>query len=306
MIKKGKNIFYAWIHAARLRTLPLSVSGILVGGALAFENELFSWSVFVLLLSTTLLLQILSNFANDYGDFLHGTDNDQRVGPIRAVQSGQITSAEMKNGIILVSLLALFSGLTLLYLSLGYQNIKLFILFTSIGLLAILAALKYTIGNNPFGYKGMGDLMVFIFFGLVAVIGSYFLLVGQICKEIWLPAATIGFLSTGVLNINNMRDVENDRISGKSTLIARMGSKNGKFYHTFLIVAAILCLVVYLIIIHVWVGFLWILIPVFLLFLHIVRVIKITKPDELDPELKRLSIITLLMSVLFGAALITG
>ena len=299
-----KKTIKDWIHAARLRTLPLSISGILVGGAMAFRSDGFNWFVFGLLLATTLLLQILSNFANDFGDFYHGTDNEQRVGPQRALQSGQISVSDMKRGIALVSLLALVSGLLMLYISLGHRNIKLFLFFVVLGLSAIAAALKYTIGHNPFGYKGLGDLMVFIFFGLVAVVGSYYLLAKSIDFRIWLPAVAIGFLSTGVLNINNMRDLENDRTSGKSTMIVKMGLQNGKWYHAFLILIAIASMVAFFIIIDHLSGLFWMVIPSALLIFHLYRVIKNKNLKELDPELKRLSLITLLLSVLTGVALL--
>jgi 1,4-dihydroxy-2-naphthoate polyprenyltransferase len=298
------NKLHSWIHAARLRTLPLSISGIIVGAAMAFRFVGFNWLVFGLLLTTTLLLQILSNFANDFGDFYHGTDNEQRVGPQRALQSGQISVSDMKRGIALVSLLALISGLLMLYISLGHRNIKLFLFFVVLGLLAIAAALKYTIGHNPFGYRGLGDLMVFIFFGLVAVVGSYYLLAKSIDFRIWLPAVAIGFLSTGVLNINNMRDLENDRTSGKSTMIVKMGLQNGKRYHAFLVVLAIASMVTFFIIIDHLSGLFWMVIPSALLIFHLYRVIKNKNLKELDPELKRLSLITLLLSILTGVALL--
>jgi 1,4-dihydroxy-2-naphthoate octaprenyltransferase len=210
----------------------------------------------------------------------------------------------MKKGILITSLMALFSGLWLLYLSVGKGNLLLFVFFVLLGLASILAALKYTIGHNPFGYKGLGDLMVFIFFGMVSVTGSFFLLSKSFNLNVLLPAASIGFLSTGVLNINNLRDVENDRISGKNTLVVKMGGKTGRLYHLFLINAGILSMVAYLIIINKYLGTLLLIIPVVLLYFHSKKIALNKVPKALDPELKRLALITLLISIITASVLI--
>ena len=153
----------SWIEAARLRTLPLSVSGIIAGCGMAFADNSINWLLFALLLATTILLQILGNFANDLGDFQHGTDNENRVGPKRTLQGGGLTVGQMKRGIVLMIVLSLAVGMTMLCVSFGISTG--FWIFVAIGVAAIVAAIRYTMGRNPFGYRGLGDLMVLIFFG---------------------------------------------------------------------------------------------------------------------------------------------
>lgn len=167
----------AWLQAARLRTLPLSVSGILVGSFYAYsqQKEDFNWLILAFALLTTLGFQVLSNFANDYGDGIKGTDNENRVGPMRAIQSGAITINDMKKGIMITAFLSLASAVTVIYLSFGSENFAYSLFFFVLGIGAIAAAIKYTVGNSAYGYRGMGDIFVFIFFGLVSVLGCYFL-----------------------------------------------------------------------------------------------------------------------------------
>ncbi len=221
----NKTKLNAWIHAARLRTLPLSVAGIIMGSSIALAEQQFNGTVFTLAMLTTLLLQILSNLANDYGDYTHGTDNANRVGPQRAVQSGVIKPREMKMAVIFVSLLTVFTGTLLIGIAFNEMLSLRFFVFLILGLASITAAIKYTIGKKNFGYLGFGDLMVFIFFGLVSVMGSYFL--HTLTFNVWvlLPATTIGLLSSGVLNINNMRDIDNDRHFNKKTIPVRLASE---------------------------------------------------------------------------------
>ena len=238
-----------WLSAFRLRTLPLAVSSILVGSALAllanhsWPTYRFSGAVLALALLTAILLQILSNLANDLGDHQHGTDNKERVGPQRSVQSGAISAAAMKRAMIICGVLAFISGCALITIALGFSIPTL--AFLALGLAAIGAAVKYTFGQNPYGYAGLGDVSVFLFFGIVGVCGTFYLHTETSERLVLLPAAAFGMLSAGVLNVNNMRDIVNDAASGKRTLVVRMGSKTAKTYHALLIVTGTLCLILF-------------------------------------------------------------
>jgi len=292
--------FNSWVNAARLRTLPLSISGILVGTVLAAAQGYFNIAVFSLALGTTLGLQILSNFANDYGDGMKGTDNENRVGPARALQSGLISPKGMKQGIVATAAATLFLAILLIYTAFGSENFYFAILFFILGLAAIAAAIKYTVGSSAYGYRGLGDVFVFIFFGLVAVYGSYFLYTQQLNLTILLPACSLGFLSAGVLNLNNMRDRISDEIAGKNTLVVKMGDKMAKNYHYSLIIGAILCFLVFSVLTSRDLNdFIYVLgfIP---LLLHLKRVVQNEDPALLDPELKILALTTFFISVLFG------
>jgi 1,4-dihydroxy-2-naphthoate octaprenyltransferase len=296
--------FNSWVNAARLRTLPLSISGILVGTVLAAAQGYFNIAVFSLALGTTLGLQILSNFANDYGDGMKGTDNENRVGPARALQSGLISPKGMKQGIVATAAATLFLAILLIYTAFGSENFYFAILFFILGLAAITAAIKYTVGSSAYGYRGLGDLFVFIFFGLVAVYGSYFLYTQQLNWTILLPACSIGFLSAGVLNLNNMRDRLSDESAGKNTLVVKMGDKRAKNYHYALIIGAILCLIVFSVLTAGDLNdFIYVLgfIP---LLLHLKRVVQNEDPTLLDPELKILALTTFFISVLFGLGIL--
>ena len=292
--------FNSWISAARLRTLPLSVSGIIVGTTIAVKQGIFSISIFSLALATTLGLQILSNFANDYGDGVKGTDNEDRVGPQRAIQSGLISQKEMLQGIIITALVTLLFAILLIYLAFGKENLGYALFFFLLGIGAIAAAIKYTVGKSAYGYRGLGDVFVFIFFGLVAVYGSYFLYAHQWNGLVLLPGISIGFLSIGVLNLNNMRDRVSDEKAGKNTLVVKLGAKNAKNYHYFLILGAILCLVIFTVLTMESVNdFIYIpaLIP---LILHLKRVVENENATLLDPELKILALSTFATAILFG------
>ena len=292
----------SWIEAARLRTLPLSVSGIIVGCGMGYAEGCVNWSLFALLFATTVLLQILSNFANDLGDFQHGTDNAGRVGPQRTLQSGGLTVAAMKRGIAIAVALSLATGLSMLWLSFGFG--AGFWIFVGIGIAAIVAAMRYTMGRNPFGYRGLGDIMVLIFFGFATVAGSYFIVTHQITIEAVLMSLAIGFMSVGVLNVNNLRDSDNDRLSGKITIVVRFGSRFGQFYHLVLCLSAIVLISICFLLWHSAIGLLWVAVPSVLLLAHAIRVFTAADVKTIDPELKKLSITTLLMSVLFAAAII--
>lgn len=305
-----------WIEAARLRTLPLSISGILVGSIYALSHttrevltptDVFSWKVFSFAIITTLGLQILSNFANDYGDGIKGTDNDDRVGPKRAIQSGVISPKSMKTGIVITSFLTLASAIALIYFAFGKENIGYSLFFLGLGILAIASAIRYTVGNTAYGYRGYGDMFVFVFFGLVSTLGVNFLYSKQLDFQLLLPAISIGLLSTGVLNLNNMRDEISDRKAGKNTLVVKMGAANSKKYHYFLVIGAMVSMIFFALIYN-GVGFKFdqylFLIAFIPLTLHLKRVASNTDPRALDPELKKLALSTFFLAVLLCLGLI--
>ena len=305
-----------WIEAARLRTLPLSISGILVGSIYALANptkeiltptDVFSWKVFSFAIITTLGLQILSNFANDYGDGIKGTDNDDRVGPKRAIQSGVISPTAMKKGIVITSILTLASAIALIYFAFGEENIGYSLFFLGLGILAISSAIRYTVGNTAYGYRGYGDMFVFAFFGLVSTLGVNFLHSQQVDLQLILPAISIGLLSTGVLNLNNMRDEISDRKVGKNTLVVKIGAAAAKKYHFFLVIGAMVAMVIFALIYN-GVGFKFdqylFLIAFIPLTLHLRRVARNKDPRALDPELKKLALSTFFLSVLLCLGLI--
>lgn len=290
-----------WIQAARLRTLPLSVSGIIMGSAYAYYQNTFNGTIFGLAILTTLLFQILSNYANDYGDGVKGTDAN-RIGEKRLVAAGAITAQQMKNAVILFSVLSLLSALSLIYVAFGEENFVLSAVFILLGIGAIGAAIKYTVGSNAYGYSGMGDLFVFIFFGLVSVVGSNFLYSHFIDWKILLPAISIGLLSVAVLNLNNMRDIENDKVAGKNTLVVKMGLDNAKKYHHFLIIFPFVLLFIFSIGIKTRIALNY-FVFIFLL-LHLSRVRKATKYEDFDPELKKVALSTFALSLLFWLTLV--
>jgi len=302
-----------WIEAARLRTLPLSVSGIIVGSVYALAHstdniltptEVFKWRIFGFAILTTLGLQILSNFANDYGDGMKGTDNDDRVGPKRAIQSGAITPQAMKRAIILTSLLTFIAAIVLIYDAFGEDYIGYSLLFLVLGILAIISAIRYTVGNTAYGYRGYGDFFVFVFFGLVSTLGVNFLHSKQLDLELFLPAIAIGFLSVGVLNLNNMRDEESDRKSGKNTIVVKIGGAKAKNYHYFLVIGAMVCVLAFAVISHFHFDQYLFLLAYIPLTIHLITVRKNKNPKELDPELKKLALSTFALSVLLALCMI--
>jgi len=287
-----------WISAARLRTLPLSVAGIITGTALAVEYKTFSWDIFIYAIFTTLGLQILSNFANDYGDGVKGTDNNERVGPMRALQSGIITDTEMKKAMIITSVITMLFALALIYAAFGSENFMFSVLFFLLGLLSVAAAIKYTVGESAYGYRGLGDIFVFLFFGLLSVLGMFFLYWHQLYVLLVLPAISIGLLSTAVLNLNNMRDRISDKNAGKHTLVVKLGAEKAKKYHYSLILIALLSQLLFVILTkNYWLGLAFIaFIP---LLIHLKTVAENTIPKDLDPELKKVALSTFLFSLLF-------
>lgn len=293
-----------WIEAARVRTLPLSVSGIIVGSFYAMSQAMFNWKIVIFSLLTTLGLQILSNFANDYGDGVKGTDNEDRVGPKRALQSGTISPKQMKTAIKITSLITLIFALLLIYFSFKESYLWYSLFFLVLGILAIASAIRYTVGNDAYGYKGYGDLFVFIFFGLVSTFGVYFMFSKEIDWLLLLPATAIGFLSVGVLNLNNMRDEESDRKVGKNTIVVKIGGANAKKYHFFLVVSAMLLILVFAYLNDFHFDQYIFVVAYFPLVSHLLTVYRNKEPKNLDPELKKLAISTFLLSVLLALALI--
>ena len=293
-----------WIAAFRLKTLPLALSNTIMGSALAAGEDRFRWSIFGLAALTTILLQIMSNMANDYGDFVNGKDTDERIGPKRMVQSGEITPKTMLRGIIIIGIFTAISGLTLILVGTAGIDITNILIFGVLGIAAIVAAIKYTVGKNPYGYRGLGDIFVFIFFGLVGVIGTYFLHAQSFSWDLLLPASAMGFLSTGVLNMNNLRDYEADKNANKKTIVVAMGQQKAKFYHLFLVGGAILLAVIYTITNYnsPWQWLFVISLPV--LFLNLKIVFSYKNSIELYPELGKLSMGTLLFAISFGVGLI--
>jgi 1,4-dihydroxy-2-naphthoate octaprenyltransferase len=324
---KNKSNIKAWLSAARLRTLPLSISGIIMGSAYSYfySSQQFLNNTSItqitgeriliitgLALLTTLGFQVLSNFANDYGDGVKGTDNEQRLGPVRAIQSGMISPAQMKKAVIITAIISFISALLLIYISLGIQQIIPVLIFVVLGIAAIWAAIKYTVGDNAYGYSGLGDLFVFIFFGPVSVLGVFYLISNTINIWLLLPACTIGLLSVAVLNLNNMRDIDNDRLSSKNTIVVKLGLSRAKVFHYVIILFAVLAALgiqslgyMHLIDLKVndysnWTDFLIFLpsIAFIPLIPHLVKVISVEKTTILDPELKKVALSTFFHAVL--------
>ena len=289
----------AWVSAARLRTLPLSISGIITAAAAAAHVDQYSNIIFWLAIATTLGFQILSNFANDYGDGIKGTDNEDRVGPARALQSGLLTAKELKRGMIFTAIITLLLASMLIFAAFGNNNFILSLLFFNLGIAAIIAAVKYTVGKSAYGYRAMGDVFVFIFFGLVGVLGCYFLFTETLTNYILLPGITIGLLSVAVLNLNNMRDRLTDVKVNKNTLAVILGGTRVKTYHTALIVGGFTSALVYFLLQSKGLYSFLPLVAFIPLFLNIVKVYKNAIPKDLDPELKKVALSTFLFSILF-------
>lgn len=302
-----------WIKAARLRTLPLSISGIIMGSFIArwklLQNgETWDWTIFALALLVTLLYQVLSNYANDYGDGVKGTDKN-RIGEAeqRAVASGKISASQMRNAVILFAILSLVATFYLLNKAFFPNFINEFYTFIGLGVACILAAIGYTVGKKPYGYLGLGDIMVFIFFGLVSVCGSYFLFTKSFDWDILLPASAIGLLSAAVLNLNNMRDIENDEKNGKKTLALRLGFKNAMIYEMIILVLPPILVLMYMMINHLheqgkYYAFIF-FVTVFPLMSLRRKIMAVKEPKELDPFLKQVAMITFVMSILVAIGL---
>ncbi|MGB2475865.1 MAG: 1,4-dihydroxy-2-naphthoate octaprenyltransferase [Flavobacteriaceae bacterium] len=294
-----KSKFSVWMEAARLRTLPLSISGIIVGNGMAYLTGHFSSLIFLFSLLTTIAFQILSNFANDYGDGLRGTDNHNRLGPARVLQQGLLSSAELKKGIR--NFVAVSLGLALILIALSFETSQwlMALCFLALGIASIVAAINYTVGTYAYGYRALGDMFVFVFFGGVSVMGSYYLQTKMWSPMLLLPAASIGLLSTAVLNLNNMRDYDNDKAFQKTTLPILLGLSKAKIYHATLILIAFLCSFLYAFFNGNSVRaflFLIVLIP---MSLHLKRVFNFSGGKEFDPELKIVALSTFFVAILF-------
>lgn len=291
-----------WLQAFRLRTLPLSLSCIGMGGFLAASVDKFDGIIFLLCCITTIFLQILSNLANDYGDSIHGADSANRKGPSRAVQSGVISGTQMRTAVIIFALLSLASGTLLLMLAFG-KNWQGIFFFFCLGLLSILAAIGYTVGKKPYGYLGLGDFSVLIFFGLVGVLGSYYLFVQQVSWKELLPALSCGLFSIAVLNVNNIRDIESDRMAGKYSIPVRIGKKAAAIYHWILLFTGVLSSLVYTIINFrsPWQYLFLISLPFFVLN---GLAVQQKASENLDPYLKQMAISTLFFVIFFGIGLL--
>ncbi len=293
----------AWINAMRLRTLPLSVSGIILGSGMAAMLDKFNLMIFFLAILTTIGFQVLSNFSNDLGDSQKGSDNKNRIGPLRTVQAGLISQKEMKIGIILCVIFSLFSAGSLIYVSANNLTNELIYFYMGLALLCVLAAITYTIGKKAYGYHGLGDLMVFLFFGLVSVLGVFSLYGLEFEWLVLLPSISIGLWSTAVLNLNNLRDYENDKLTKKNTRIVSMGYEKGKYYHGFLIIVGLSFWFISVLIISVltfnYLLFLS-LIPSISLIFHLKKVFQTSEPKDLDPELKKVALIIFYSSLIFA------
>ncbi len=293
-----------WIEAARPRTLPLALSCILMGSFLAYADGTFSGAVAALSVLTTVLLQVLSNFANDYGDAVSGKDSDLRQGPRRAVHSGQITRGAMGRAIALFSVLSLASGIGLLYVALREAPAQVFWVFLAIGLACIAAAITYTAGKRPYGYVGLGDLSVLIFFGWVGVLGTYYLHTLVWNWNLLLPATSCGLFAVAVLNINNIRDIESDKATGKNSIPVRLGRARAVVYHWVILITGMACVLLYTLTHYTHFTQLLFLLSFPLFVRNGLAVARLTKAAELDPYLKQMALSTLLFVVLFGVGLV--
>jgi 1,4-dihydroxy-2-naphthoate octaprenyltransferase len=283
-----------WLRAARLRTLPLSFSGILIGSSFAFSSN-FDFDIFSSCLLITVLFQIISNFANDLGDAVKGVDDETRIGPERAIQSGMITKAQMKNAIIILSVLAFIVVLQLLFrIDLSRNEL---LIFSALGMMSIWAAIAYTIGKNPYGYRALGDLMVFLFFGLLAVVGTYYLYARSVVLEVVLIASAIGALAVAVLNLNNMRDREDDTLKNKRTMAVILGAEKAKRYHTAVLLISVLLFATGISLSGYYWYFLG-LVPLLRLVGHLKRVWQTENAREFDPELKVIALSSFMTSLL--------
>lgn len=291
-----------WLQAFRLRTLPLSLACIGMAGFLAAAQRAFNGGVFALCCITTIFLQILSNLANDYGDSIHGADHAGRQGPARAVQSGAISARQMKRAMLVFVSLCLLSGVSLLVVAFG-RDWSAILFFFALGLASILAAIGYTVGKKPYGYIGLGDFSVLIFFGLVGVLGALYLFTHNFRWPDVLPALSCGLFSIGVLNINNTRDIESDRAAGKFSVPVRIGKKNAAIYQSLLLAIATAASVIYVLLDYRSPFQFLFLVTVPLQF-HIAKAVHQLPANALDPYLKKMALTTLAFVLFFGGGLL--
>jgi 1,4-dihydroxy-2-naphthoate octaprenyltransferase len=293
-----------WVEAARPRTLPLALASIMLGNLLAFSTGKFDWIIAVLAIFTTVALQVLSNFANDLGDFANGVDNQDRKVALRAVQTGKINQQEMKQVVILTACISFLMGIALLVYSLQGASYEIWLNFLGLGVASILAAIAYTVGKKPYGYVGLGDLSVFIFFGLVGTMGTYFLQTKSLPWHIALPATGCGLLSVAVLNLNNLRDLENDKKSGKFSIPVRIGKTFGFYYQKALLFFGIIPFSIYHLAVYNTASSTNANFLVLFGYYPIIIMLRDLKSDmtpaEIDPYLKKTALRTLFLILLFG------
>lgn len=301
----NKNSTFAiWFSTARPKTLPLALASIIIGSALAYWAGKFDLITTLLAFITTIFLQVLSNFANDYGDHVKGSDTAERIGPLRAIQHGAITGEQLKIAVIVLSVLSFISGAALSFYA--YEGIEDLLVFLGLGVISIVAAITYTVGKKAYGYLGLGDLFVLIFFGFVAVIGVFYLQAHSLPLMIFIPAFGCGLLSVAVLNINNLRDINQDRKVGKNTLIVRIGSKNGRIYHAILLALAVVSYLIFAILnFEHWYNYFFLL-AVPLLVKHGLFVYRHQDPIELRPILGQMAGLALITNLLFSLGIFLG
>ena len=301
----NKNSTFAiWFSTARPKTLPLALASIIIGSALAYWAGKFDLITTQLAFITTILLQILSNFANDYGDHVKGSDTAERIGPLRAIQHGAITGEQLKMAVMILSALSFISGAALSFYA--YEGIEDLLVFLGLGVISIVAAITYTVGKKAYGYLGLGDLFVLIFFGFVAVIGVFYLQAHSLPLMIFIPAFGCGLLSVAVLNINNLRDINQDRKAGKNTLIVRIGSINGRIYHAILLALAVVSYLIFAILnFEHWYNYFFLL-AVPLLVKHGLFVYRHQDPIELRPILGQMAGLALITNLLFSLGIFLG
>ncbi|MDA9551751.1 1,4-dihydroxy-2-naphthoate octaprenyltransferase [Flavobacteriaceae bacterium] len=298
------NKFKLWISVFRLRTLPLSLSGIIIAGSIAYYNGYFDVIIFSLAILVTLGFQILSNLANDYGDGVKGTDNRNRIGPERGIQSGKISPKEMFDAIKINIIVLIFLIFMLIFSAFGTHHFLSSIVFFILGFMAIYAALRYTIGETAYGYRGLGDLMVFLFFGIISVLGAYYLFAKSLEHVLIMPACIVGLLSTAVLNLNNMRDLKSDTESDKITVAVKLGLIKAKNYHAFLLIFALILGMLFSLLYYRSLMNLLFLVTFIPIVRHIVFVYKVKEVKELDSQLKILALSTFVLSLTLGLSFI--
>ncbi len=292
----------AWLESLRLRTLPLAFASIINGSALAYGQGHFTLNIALLTLLTTGLLQILSNLANDYGDAIKGSDTAARIGPLRGMQKGVITLKQMRSALVITIIATIFSGIALIVLA--CETVSDILGFLLLGALAIVAAIAYTVGKKPYGYLGLGDISVLIFFGWLGVIGSLYLQTHSFTLLTLLPATACGLLAATVLNVNNMRDIETDRLNGKYTLAVRLGAINARRYHIVLTVGALVCFALFALLSHRGLGCGLFLLATPLLYKHMRYVMRETSPLAMRPMLEKTVKAALLTNVLFAIGMV--
>ncbi|MGY8919099.1 MAG: 1,4-dihydroxy-2-naphthoate octaprenyltransferase [Flavobacteriales bacterium] len=296
--------FKVWISSFRLRTLPLSISGILIGSSFAYAEQSFNNTIFLLALLTTVSLQILSNLANDYGDGVKGTDNNNRIGPERAIQSGVITPEKMRSAIIVNVIILLVLISFLLYCSFKPDEYFNLIIFFFLGFISIFSAIKYTVGNKAYGYYALGDLFVFAFFGFLSTMGSYYLFTKSLDIILILPSISVGLLSVGVLNLNNMRDLISDKLSNKITIAGNLGFNNGKIYHFLILIISISISIFFILNFYFTSTSLIVLLSYLPIVIHFKNVYFIKEPKLYNNELKILAISTFMFSLIHSLIII--